>query len=93
VRVRNFPSYTIGNLYAASFGAKIQEDLPTIWQDVERGSFGAVLAWLREHVHAKGHFQDAPLLFRDVVGTRDPVADLVDHLWERHGALYGAVRG
>jgi carboxypeptidase Taq len=87
-----FPSYTIGNLYAASFGAKIEEDLPSIWADVERGSFAGVLAWLRTHVHAKGHFQDAPQLFREVVGKRDPVADLMGHLWSRHGKLYGATR-
>lgn len=87
-----FPSYTIGNLYAASFGAKIQEDLPDIWERVERGEFTHVLAWLRDNVHRKGHFEDAPVLFRGVVGDRDPVADLVSHLWSRHGRLYGVSR-
>jgi carboxypeptidase Taq len=88
-----FPSYTIGNLYAAGFGAKIQEDLPDIWEHVERGQFKPILAWLREHVHAKGHLDDAPVLFRAVVGDRDPVEDLVAHLWNRHGKLYGVTRG
>ena len=88
-----FPSYTIGNLYAASFGAKIQEDIPELWSQVEAGDFSKVLAWLRTHVHAKGHLRDAPEIFREVVGDRDPVADLVDHLWRRHGALYGVSRG
>ncbi len=87
-----FPSYTLGNLYAASFGAKIEEDLPTLWQDVERGEFAGVLAWLRTHVHQKGHFVDAPDLVRGVVGDRDPVTDLMDHLWERQGRLYGVAR-
>ncbi len=87
-----FPSYTIGNLYAASFGGKIQEDLPEIWEQVERGEFRHVLGWLREHVHRKGHFEDAPALFRAVVGPRDPVEDLVAHLWSRHGRLYGVER-
>jgi carboxypeptidase Taq len=87
-----FPSYTIGNLYAASFGAQIQQDIPTLWADVERGSFGGVLAWLRERVHTKGHLADAPVLFRNVVGDRDPVTDLVDHLWGRQGRLYGVTR-
>ncbi|MDP2315429.1 MAG: carboxypeptidase M32 [Pseudomonadota bacterium] len=87
-----FPSYTIGNLYAASFGARIEADLPDIWQRVERGDFAPILAWLREHVHAKGHLDDAPVLFREVVGDRDPVEDLVAHLWRRHGKLYGVER-
>jgi carboxypeptidase Taq len=87
-----FPSYTVGNLYAASFGAKIQQDLPDLWRNVERGDFSEVLGWLREHVHQKGHFEDAPVLFRGVVGDRDPVEDLVSHLWGRHGRLYGVTR-
>jgi carboxypeptidase Taq len=87
-----FPSYTIGNLYAASFGAKIVEDLPDIWEQVERGDFRQILGWLRERVHRPGHLHDAPELFRSIVGDRDPVSDLVDHLWARQGALYGATR-
>jgi carboxypeptidase Taq len=87
-----FPSYTIGNLYAASFGAKIQEDLPDLHERVAHGDFAGILGWLREHVHAKGHLDDAPVLFRGVVGDRDPVEDMVAHLWSRHGTLYGVQR-
>jgi carboxypeptidase Taq len=87
-----FPSYTIGNLYAASFGAKIQEDLPDLHERVAHGDFAGILGWLREHVHAKGHLDDAPVLFRGVVGDRDPVEDMVAHLWNRHGTLYGVQR-
>lgn len=87
-----FPSYTIGNLYAASFGARVQEDLPDLWTKVEAGQFGDVLAWLREKVHRRGHIKDAPEIFREIAGERDPVADLMDHLWGRHGALYGVSR-
>ena len=84
-----FPSYTIGNLYAASFRARIEQDLPDMWDEVESGDFSAVLAWLREKVHTRGAEVDAPEIFRDAVGDRDPVADLMAHLRGRHGALYG----
>lgn len=84
-----FPSYTIGNLYAASLGARLEEELPDLWEQVERGEFAAILGWLRRNVHQKGATADAPVIFREVVGDRDPVRDLVDHLWRRQGALYG----
>lgn len=87
-----FPSYTVGNLYAASLGATIQEDVPDLWAQVERGRFDAVLGWLRAKVHVHGHTKDAPEIFRAAVGDRDPVKDLVDHLWNRHGTLYGVSR-
>jgi len=87
-----FPSYTLGNLYAASLGRTIEQQIPDLWEQVGAGRFEAVLAWLREHVHAKGSLRDAPEIVRDAVGDRDAVADLLDHLWSRQGALYGAVR-
>jgi carboxypeptidase Taq len=87
-----FPSYTLGNLYAASMGATIQEDLPDLWTYVERGDFRPILGWLRARVHRRGHEVDAPVIVRDAVGARDHVADLMGHLWGRQGQLYGAGR-
>ncbi len=87
-----FPSYTIGNLYAASLGACVQQEIPDLWGQVARGEFGPVLAWLREKIHQHGHTTDAPEIFKAAVGDRDPVADLLDHLWSRQGRLYGVER-
>jgi len=87
-----FPSYTLGNLYAASFGKTMERDLPGLWQGVERGDFAAPLAWLREKVHHRGHVLEAPEIVRDAVGDRDHVEDLLSYLWERVGTLYGVSR-
>ncbi len=87
-----FPSYTLGNLYAASLGRTMEAALPDMWQDVERGDFSRPLAWLREHVHHRGHSLEAPELVRDAVGERDHVEDLLGYLWERVGGLYGVTR-
>ena len=78
-----FPSYTIGNLYSASFRYTIMRDIPDLWQQVEAGEFGAVLSWLRTNIHQHGHMEDAPEVFAAAVGERDPVADLIRHLNER----------
>ncbi len=78
-----FPSYTIGNLYAASFRYTIEEAIPDLWTQVEAGEFGAVLSWLRDNVHRHGHMMDAPDIFAAAVGDRDPVADLITHLRAR----------
>jgi carboxypeptidase Taq len=85
-----FPSYTIGNLYAASLGAAMEVDLPGMWDRVEAGDFREILAWLRDRVHRHGATCDAPEIVRRAVGERDAVADLVAYTWRRHGALYGA---
>ena len=84
-----FPSYTIGNLYAASFRYKMEEDIPDLWEGIANGNFEPTLMWLRSHVHQHGHLLDAPEIFRQAVGDRDPVSDLMRHLRGRQGSLYG----
>lgn len=85
-----FPSYTLGNLYAASLGVAMQRDLPKLWDDVREGEFSGVLSWLRARIHQRGHIADAPELVRDACGEqRDHVDDLLTYLRGRHGALYG----
>ncbi len=87
-----FPSYTIGNLYAASLGATLTTAIPDLWERVEHGDFAPILAWLREKIHSHGFTEDAPKIFAAAVGDRDPVKDLMDHLWSRQGVLYGVSR-
>ena len=83
-----FPSYTIGNLYAASLAAAMEAELPEMWDGVKIGQFGPILEWLRARIHRRGHLEDAPVIFRDAVGDRDPVADLMAHLRGRLEPLY-----
>jgi carboxypeptidase Taq len=84
-----FPSYTLGNLYAASLGEALLAERPGLFDEVARGQFEGVLSWLRSNVHARGHEFDAPDLLRQVVGERDHVADLLGYLRGRYGEAYG----
>jgi carboxypeptidase Taq len=87
-----FPSYTLGNLYAASLGKTMEREVPSLWADAERGDFSRPLAWLRERVHKPGHLLETPEIIRAAVGERDHAEDLLAYLWERVGALYGVSR-
>ena len=87
-----FPSYTLGNLYAASLGKAMQRDLPNMWSEVGRGEFAEVLAWLRDRVHRHAHVMDAPDIVRQACGETDSVEDLLGYLWARYGGLAGVSR-
>lgn len=87
-----FPSYTLGNLYAASLLATLEGGRGSLWDEVQSGKFGPVLAWLRHQVHSQGRLLDAPDLVAQICGERDHVEDLLAYLWGRHGALYGLTR-
>jgi carboxypeptidase Taq len=78
-----FPSYALGNLYAASLRRGMESDLPDLWDTVGRGDFAPALAWLRERVHAVGRRRRAAEIVDAAVGPRDAVADLLGHLAER----------
>jgi carboxypeptidase Taq len=49
-----FPTYTLGNLIAAQLWEQLRTDIPTVDECLERGEFGPIREWLREHVHRHG---------------------------------------
>ena len=79
-----FPSYTLGNLYAASLYAVLRECFTDLERRIEEGDFSPILNFLRERVHHHGHLYETPDLMQKVVGDRDYVADLLSYLQERY---------
>lgn len=63
-----FPTYTLGNLYAAQFFAQAQEELGDLPAALARGEFPPLLAWLREKIHARGSTFWPRDLVRQVTG-------------------------
>lgn len=49
-----FPTYTLGNLYAAQFAAAADRALGGLAERIERGDFAPLREWLRDNVHRHG---------------------------------------
>ncbi|ANQ53990.1 peptidase M32 [Thermosipho sp. 1063] len=49
-----FPSYMLGNLYAAQIYYAMKKDIPNFGEKIEKGQFIEILSWLRKKVHSKG---------------------------------------
>ena len=84
-----FPTYTLGNLYAAQFFHRAQEQVPGMMAGVGRGELQPVLAWLRENVHSRGGRLMAAELAAEVTGEPLRVDYLVEYLEAKYGSLYG----
>ena len=84
-----FPTYSLGNLYAAQFYAKAAEDLGDLQQQASRGEFAPLLNWLRGRIHVKGRLLAAPDLCREVTGRDLSIAPFADYLNQKYGELYG----
>ena len=84
-----FPTYTLGNIFAAQLMAAACRALPELDRDLAAGRFDGLLAWLRRHVHAYGRQFESAALVEQASG--EPVSErwLVESLWQRYGAAHG----
>ena len=87
-----FPTYTLGNLYAAQFFAQANADLGGLDRQFARGEFQPLCRWLAEKIHSQGQRYTAAELVRRVTGQPLSSQPLMDHLWSKLGPLYGLRR-
>ena len=84
-----FPTYTLGNLYAAQFFAKAQAELGDLEEQFRRGEFVPLREWLNQKIHREGQRNRAVDLVVAVTGEPLNPAYLLRHLQEKLGPLYG----
>jgi len=84
-----FPTYTLGNLYAAQFFAKAEAELGNLKEGFAQGDFAPLLGWLREKIHRQGGRYRPRDLVRVVTGEELDARFLVGYLQEKFGELYG----
>ncbi len=84
-----FPTYSLGNLYAAQMWETINEQIPDLDAQMARGEFGALLAWLREHIHRHGRRYTAGELCQRCTGRPLSADPLMRHLERRVKPAYG----
>jgi carboxypeptidase Taq len=82
-----FPTYTLGNLYAAQFFEQASQDLGDLDGQFARGEFAPLLGWLREKIHRHGKRYRASDLVKRVTGKPLSSEALMRHL-ERKAELY-----
>jgi len=84
-----FPSYALGNLYAAQFADAMRKDIPDLDERVAMGDNASVLEWLRERVHAPGSFWLPGELVEKVTGSPLDPAHFIDYLDRKYSQIYG----
>ena len=84
-----FPTYTLGNLYAAQLMHAAEEQVPGLGREIAAGRFTGLLEWLRRRVHAHGRLLEADRLVEQATGTAVSERWLVDSLRRRYGEAHG----
>ena len=83
-----FPTYTLGNIYAAQFYAAAERDLGDLDAMFATGAFQPLLGWLQEHVHRWGRNLNPTDLVRQATGQAPDSKPLINSLTERYASLY-----
>jgi carboxypeptidase Taq len=83
-----FPTYTLGNLYAAQLFEQAGRELGDLHGMFRRGEFRPLREWLREKVHSQGRRYPAEELARRVTGMPLSHDALMRHLRGKFAPLY-----
>jgi carboxypeptidase Taq len=86
-----FPTYTLGNLYAAQFFRQADKDLGGLERQFALGQFLPLRDWLREKIHHQGQRYTAAELVQNITGKPLDHKPLIDYLRKKLGPLYGIV--
>ncbi len=83
-----FPTYTLGNLYAAQIFEKVLKDIPNLSQQFERGKFDELKSWLNENIHKHGRRYLPAQLCERVTGKPLSADALLRHLEGKLRPIY-----
>jgi carboxypeptidase Taq len=84
-----FPTYSLGNLYAAQFFERADRDLGGLEAQFARGEFLHLKQWLNKQIHQRGQCYTAGELVQLITGQPLSHAPLIRHLRGKLGPLYG----
>jgi len=84
-----FPTYTLGNLYAAQFMGAARRELRGLDGRIAKGELVVLREWLRDHIHRHDQLYTAEQLVRRVTGEPLSTEAFEKHILVKVKAIYG----
>lgn len=83
-----FPTYALGNLFAAQFFQSFAKEEPKWEEEISNGKFAPMKKWLEEKIHSQGKSYDAQQLVEKVTGKPLEIAPYCTYLKEKYRLIY-----
>ena len=83
-----FPTYTLGNLYAAQLLKSMGEELGDINTIIQSGDWSSILEWLQDRIHLKGSTLSPSELITKATGSEPSPEPFLQYVEEKYGKLY-----
>ncbi len=87
-----FPTYSLGTLLSSQLFEQARTDVPAIDEDLMKGEYASLLAWLREKVHHPGRRYEPAELVERICGRPLDSTPFVSYLHEKYRGIYLAER-
>ncbi|MDA0738888.1 MAG: carboxypeptidase M32 [Nitrospirae bacterium] len=84
-----FPTYTLGNLYAAMLFKKAGEDLPSLNSDIAQGNLIPLKEWLNDRIHRHGRHYTSEKLIKNATGQTLSAEPFLQSLRTKMEEVYG----
>ncbi|MHA2100426.1 MAG: carboxypeptidase M32, partial [Candidatus Kariarchaeaceae archaeon] len=82
-----FPTYTLGNIYAAQFYNAMNKEF-NVYEVVRKGEMNKIKEWLNEKVHNHGCLYDPSEIIEKATGEATQEKYLIQYLEEKYKGLY-----
>ncbi|GAA4710323.1 carboxypeptidase M32 [Brevibacillus fulvus] len=83
-----FPTYSLGNMYAAQIAAVMKKQISGYEQLIARGEFAPIREWLHQNIHQYGKLKSPSQLLHDITGEAPNADYLVEYLESKYKAIY-----
>ena len=83
-----FPTYTLGNLYAAQLLETMSEQLGDIDEIIESGDWSSLLDWLRPKIHQQGSKWSPSDLILHATGKNPTPQPFIEYIESKYSQLY-----
>ena len=83
-----FPTYTLGNIYAAMLREALLNEIPEMWEIVEKGTFQPISTWLRGKIHIHGQRFKPAELITNATGKEISSTPLIRYLEEKYDKIW-----
>ena len=83
-----FPSYALGNMYAAQFTRTLRRELPNYDQLISSGSLIPIKEWLSDKIYRYGKLLSPNEIIKEVTGEELNPDYLVQYFHEKFGDIY-----
>ncbi|MCH9609072.1 MAG: Thermostable carboxypeptidase 1 [Chlamydiales bacterium] len=83
-----FPTYALGNLYAAQFFNTFEEEHPDWGSQIEKGEFSFLKEWLKKNIHQHGRGYTATELVKKVTKKPLSTTPYLNYLKSKYEKIY-----